>query len=80
MKTMVALGKLLYGMAKNKLAAQGIELKGDYTVVAHDSANGGVAFMIDCKNTFQLTDLDIAKEKASLREVFNNYLNEVSND
>lgn len=80
MKVMVVLGNLLYGMAKRKLASKGTELKGDYTVVAHDSINGGLGFMIDCKNTFQLSDSEIELEKTKLRECFNNYLNEAQND
>jgi hypothetical protein len=80
MKVMVVLGKLLYGMAKNKLASQNTEIKGDYTVIAHDSINGGLAFMIDCNNEFQLTDSEITSEKALLRETFAKYLSEVEND
>ncbi len=80
MKTMVVLGKLLYGMAKNKLASQNTEIKGDYTVIAHDSINGGLAFMIDCNNSFQLTDKEIELEKFLLRCTFDNYLTEVEND
>lgn len=79
MKVMVVLGKLLYGMAKNKLAAKGVELKGDYLVVAHDSINNGLGFMIDCRNQFQLSDSEIEVEKALLRNFFDNYLKEVEN-
>ncbi len=80
MRTLSVLGHLIYNMAKKRLAAQGVELKGHYIVVAHDcSIDYTVGFMIDCKNAHQLTDADIEAEKIMLRKIFADYINEVRN-
>jgi hypothetical protein len=80
MRALSVLGHLIYNMAKKRLAAQGVELKGHYNVIAHDSGiDYTVGFMIDCQNAHQLTDADIEAEKIMLRKIFADYINEARN-
>ena len=80
MRALSVLGHLIYNMAKKRLAAQGVELKGHYNVIAHDSDScKGVGFMIDCQNAHQLTDGQIDDEKILLRRVFFEYVDGVKN-